>query len=45
MLKNCGSCEQIENIEHLIYGCSETKRIWEKVSGILKWIKHGKQLL
>lgn len=34
--RNCVSCEQIENIEHLIYGCSETKRIWEKVSGILK---------
>lgn len=34
--KNCVSCEQIENIEHLIYGCPDTKRIWEKVSEILK---------
>lgn len=34
---NCISCEQIENIEHLIFGCPETKKkIWEKVSRILK---------
>lgn len=23
---NCISCEQIENIEHLIFGCPETKK-------------------
>lgn len=34
--KNCIICEQNENIEHLIHGCSETKRILEKVSGIFK---------
>lgn len=28
--KSCISCEQIENIEHLIYGCSETKKKYGK---------------
>ena len=32
----CEDCKQIETAEHLLYSCNKIKKVWEKVSLVLK---------
>ena len=33
--KNCTSCGEVEYIKHLIFECTDSKRVWEKISQVL----------
>lgn len=40
--RNCVFCNAEETMQHLVFECSHTKQVWEKVLGWLN-IKHGAQ--